>query len=86
MAGSFSAEMLAAEPGPAVRRFAVAWRNRQRREITPVGVLDCRAIGYRFQYLEGVTDSVEGFRPFIGFPDLNRVYESPRLWPFFDLA
>ena len=85
MAGSFSAEMLAAEPGPAVRRFAVAWRNRQRREITPVGVLDCRAIGYRFQYLEGVTDSVEGFRPFIGFPDLNRVYESPRLWPFFDL-
>lgn len=80
-----SAEMLAAEPGPTVRRFAVAWRNRQRRQITPVGVLDYRAIGYRFQYLDGIGESVEGFRPFIGFPDLNRGYESPRLWPFFDL-
>jgi hypothetical protein len=48
-------------------------------------VLDHRATGYRFQYLEGVGGSVEGFRPFIGFPDLNRMYESARLWPFFDL-
>jgi hypothetical protein len=50
-----------------------------------VGVLDHGAGSYRFQYLEGVGDSVEGFRPFIGFPDFNRVYESVRLWPFFDL-
>ncbi|MDT5355113.1 MAG: hypothetical protein QOJ56_3645 [Mycobacterium sp.] len=80
-----SAELLSPPTTRAVRRFAVAWRNRQRRVITSVGVLDHRAGGYRFQYLDGVGDSVEGFRPFIGFPDLNYVYESDRLWPFFDL-
>lgn len=80
-----SAELLSPPTSRAVRRFAVAWRNRQRRVITPVGVLDHRAGGYRFQYLDGIGDPVEGFRPFIGFPDLNRVYESDRLWPFFDL-
>ena len=80
-----SAELLSPPTSRAVRRFAVAWRNRQRRVITPVGVLDHRAGGYRFQYLDGIGDSVEGFRPFIGFPDLNRIYESERLWPFFDL-
>ncbi|WP_324666996.1 Putative restriction endonuclease, HIRAN domain-containing protein [Mycobacterium canetti] len=80
-----SAEPLSPPTSRAVRRFAVAWRNRQLRVITPVGELDYRAGGYRFQYLEGVGGSVAGFRPFIGFPDLNRVYESARLWPFFDL-
>lgn len=80
-----SAELLSPPTSRAVRRFAVAWRNRRRRVITPVGVLDHRATGYRFQYLQGVGDSAEGFRPFIGFADLNRIYESERLWPFFDL-
>lgn len=80
-----SAELLSPPTSRAVRRFAVAWRNRQRRVITPVGVLDHRAGGYRFQYLDGIGESVEGFRAFIGFRDLNRVYESDRLWPFFDL-
>jgi hypothetical protein len=80
-----SAELLTPQPTRAVRRFAIAWRNRQRRVITPVGVLDHRATGYRFQYLEAAGESVEGFRPFIGFPDFDRVYESARLWPFFDL-
>ncbi|BCI54853.1 restriction endonuclease [Mycolicibacterium litorale] len=80
-----SAELVLPPTTRAVRRFAVAWRNRQRRVITPVGVLDYREGRYRFQYLDGVGNSVEGFRPFIGFPDLNRVYESVRLWPFFGL-
>jgi hypothetical protein len=80
-----SAELLTPQTDRAVRRFAIAWRNRQRRLITPVAVLDHRATGYRFQYLEAVGESVEEFRPFIGFPDLERVYESARLWPFFDL-
>jgi hypothetical protein len=80
-----SAELLRPQTDRAVRRFAIAWRNRQRRVITPVAVLDHRAAGYRFQYLEAVRESVEEFRPFIGFPDLARIYESARLWPFFDL-
>lgn len=80
-----SAELLLPPTIHAMRRFAVAWRNRQRRVIAPVGVLDHWAARYRFQYLKGVGESVEGFRPFIGFPDLNHIYESDRLWPFFDL-
>lgn len=80
-----SAEMPSSRVDHAIRRFAVAWRNRPRRLIAPVGVLDQSAAGYRFQYLPGVRDDVDGFRPFIGFPDLGYVYESPRLWPFFDL-
>jgi hypothetical protein len=80
-----SAELFSPPTTRAVRRFAIAWRNRQRRVITPVGVLDHWSGGHRFQYLDGVGDCVEGFRPFIGFPDLNYVYESDRLWPFFDL-
>jgi hypothetical protein len=80
-----SPELLLSRTSMATRRFAVAWRNRRRRLITPVAVLDHGAKGYRFQYLEGIEKSTPGFRPFIGFPDLDRVYESARLWPFFDL-
>lgn len=80
-----SAELISQQPDHAVRRFAVAWRNRPLRLISPVAVLDHNASGYRFQYLPGVGPNVEGFRPFIGFRDLDRVYESSRLWPFFDL-
>lgn len=80
-----SAESLSTRVDRATRRFAVAWRNRSLGLIAPVGVLDHDALGYRFQYLQGVGRSVEGFRPFIGFPSLERVYESPRLWPFFKL-
>lgn len=67
------------------RRFAVAWRNRSRPLIAPVGVLDYDGMGYRFQYLGAVGATVDGFRPLIGFPDLDKVYESSRLWPFFNL-
>lgn len=80
-----SAELLIPQTDSAVRRFAVAWRNRLRPAITPVAVLDHLASGYRFQYLVNVGESVEGFRPFIGFPHLGQVYESSRLWPFFAL-
>jgi hypothetical protein len=66
------------------RRFAVAWRNTSRGLIAPVAVLDHDDLGYRFEYLRGV-DQIPGFRPFLGFPDLQHTYESERLWPLFDL-
>lgn len=72
------------EARSAVRRFAVAWRNTQRPRISPVAVLDYDGQSYRFEYLSTASD-VEGFRPFIGFPDLRRVYNAERLWPFFAL-
>lgn len=81
-----SAEWLTPEGHGPTRRFAVAWRNRVQRTIHAVAVLDVELDNstFRFQYLDSA-ESVRGFRPFIGFPDLHRVYESPRLWPFFDL-
>ncbi len=79
-----SVEVPTVEVGRDFRRFAVAWRNRTTKVTKPVAVLDHVAGGYRFQYLAGV-DEIDGFRPFIGFPDVRRSYESERLWPFFDL-
>jgi len=81
-----SAELAQSEIGAPARsrRFAVAWRNTSRDLIAPVGVLDQDRLGYRFQYLRNV-DQVPDFRPFLGFPDFDRAYESQRLWPFFDL-
>jgi hypothetical protein len=64
------------------RRFAVAWRNTSRERISPVGVLDYDDVGYRFEYLRNV-DQIPDFRPFLGFRELERVYEAQRLWPFF---
>ena len=72
------------EEHPAARRFAVAWRNTARSRISPVAVLDYDGQGYRFEYLPTASD-VEDFRPFIGFPALDQIYEAERLWPFFAL-
>lgn len=80
-----SAELQPAWAGFQARRFAVAWRNRVLRERFPVGVLEYDHETYRFEYLPDVAISAEGFRPFVGFPDLYGLYESPRLWPFFSL-
>jgi hypothetical protein len=66
------------------RRFAVGWRNTSRPHTAPVGVLDYDDAGYRFEYLHNV-DEIPDFRPFLGFPDFQRVYEARRLWPFFAL-
>src|SRR5271155_2213196 len=72
------------EAQPAARRFAVVWRNTAQGRIWPVAVLDYDDQKYRFQYLPTVSD-IEDFRPFIGFPELSRIYETARLWPFFAL-
>lgn len=69
--------------GPDTRtRFAVAWQNQISRSIYPVGVLDLDRGTYRFAYLRSVVH-VPSFVPFVGFPDLSRVYTSTRLFPFF---
>jgi hypothetical protein len=72
--------------GQYLRRFAVSWRNSTSGEIHPVGLLEADVDRdlFRFRYLTAAAD-IAGFRPFIGFPELDRRYESPRLWPFFAL-
>lgn len=66
------------------RRFAVAWRNTTLRQIHAVGVLTFDGLIYQFRYLASARH-LPGFRPFIGFPRLDDVYSSSRLWPFFAL-
>ncbi|MDP5185499.1 hypothetical protein QOZ88_22935 [Blastococcus sp. BMG 814] len=49
-----------------------------------MGKLSSDSHEYSFTYLPGAA-AVEGFRPFIAFPEFNRQYQSARLWAFFAL-
>jgi hypothetical protein len=62
----------------------VAWRagDESRGRWGPVGRLERTDEGYRFTYTQGAK-MLEGFRPFPGMPDLERVYESDELFPLF---
>ncbi len=69
----------------------VAWQQPKSRRYFPVGRLGLAANAdsddiarYEFAYIRGALDAVkEGFQPFLAFPDLNRVYRSEDLPPFF---
>jgi hypothetical protein len=63
-------------------RLAVTWRHPVTGYSQPVGLLDETDGGYRFAYIEHARD-VDGFRPFIGFPELDREYRSSTLFPLF---
>jgi hypothetical protein len=63
-------------------QLAVSWQHPVSRLIEPVGLLTCDDDGFAFGYLARA-DLVDGFRPFLGFPDLGRRYISPRLFPIF---
>jgi hypothetical protein len=65
----------------------VAWREPKSHRIFPVGRL-LRVMtpqrGYEFGYIEGARVAAEvGFQPFVAFPDLDGVYRSRELLPFF---
>lgn len=59
-----------------------AWRNPLTRAISPVGILSHAEGLYQFSYLRRAR-ALEDFRPLIGFPDLDKRYESTRLFPLF---
>jgi hypothetical protein len=65
-----------------VRRFAVAWRNPVEPAISPIGLLEFAGDRFVFRYLASVRD-LPGFRPLLSFPDFERAYTSPVLFPFF---
>lgn len=67
---------------PGVARLAVAWRNPGTRSIRPVGLLSWNGSVYRFAYLRRAVAEPE-FRPLLGFPSLERTYESSALFPLF---
>jgi hypothetical protein len=64
----------------------LAWQDRQPGTIWPVGRLAWLPEQGRFEfaYIQGAARAQEfGFTPIVGFPQLERVYDSPRLFPFF---
>lgn len=70
------------------RRFLVVWQRPTDRAFVPVGELDVRRDDAdrtisRFRYLPDAV-ALDGFQPFLAFPDLNQVYERDgELFPFF---
>lgn len=68
------------------RRLFVAWRNPETRQIVPVGLLVQRRDGdtasYSFAYLK-LAETLDGFYPLPGLPDLHCRYDSPALFPVF---
>lgn len=64
------------------RRMIVAWQDPQTRRIVPIGVLSHDDAGYGFAYLESVRD-IKGFRPLLGFRDLDRQYTNETLFHLF---
>src|SRR5690606_19684687 len=64
------------------RRMIVAWQDPQTRRIVPIGVLSHDDARYGYAYLESVRD-IDGFRPLLGFRDLNRQYTSETLFHLF---
>ncbi len=64
------------------RAFAVVWQHPTTRIFTRVGRLVVGHGTYEFRYDDHAAD-VEGFEPFLAFPDLGRTYRSEELFPFF---
>lgn len=64
------------------RAFTVVWQHPTTRLFTRVGRLEARGDGYEFRYDEQAAH-VEGFEPFLAFPELARTYRSEDLFPFF---
>jgi hypothetical protein len=69
-------------PPLALRRLVVAWQHPDRRGIQPIGFLTYDGLLYRFAYVRHALN-VADFRPLLGFPDLQRAYSSPDLFPLF---
>lgn len=69
------------DAGRSPGKLIVAWQHPATRLISPVGLLE-HGVGYRYRYLRR-TQQVEGFHPFLGFPDWERTYVAERLFPMF---
>lgn len=68
------------------RRLFVAWRDPATGQIIPIGMLLQRrhgdATSYSFAYLK-IAETLDGFHPLAGLPDLHQRYDSPALFPVF---
>jgi hypothetical protein len=70
--------------GSTGRRIFLVWQNPQTRHFAPVGALTHADDGsFIFRYIERARH-VEGFRPLVAFPSLDRIYRSESLPAFFE--
>ena len=60
----------------------MTWQHPGTRRTSAVGLLTHVGATYSFSYLRSA-GAVEGFQPFIGFPDLEHRYEATTLFPLF---
>ncbi|WP_333890676.1 hypothetical protein [Mycolicibacterium gadium] len=81
-AATSSATLAGVRASATLRQLVVTWQHPIERSISPVGVLSYDGHAYGFYYIRNAAD-VAGFRPFLGFPDLDRWYTSPVLFPLF---
>jgi HIRAN domain len=69
------------DAGRSPGHLIVAWQHPDTRLIAPVGLLE-HGSAYRYRYLKRAR-IVEGFQPFVSFPDWERSYVSDTLFPVF---
>ena len=62
----------------------LGWQDPDSREWFVIGSLNRANGGYEFRYVKGAEGAKrKGFVPLLAFPDIDRVYESPALFPLF---
>ncbi|MBG0816016.1 hypothetical protein [Planomonospora sp. ID82291] len=83
MASSSQSSSLRTSGTAGTSRLLVAWQDPRTRAIAPIGVLEKTSDGFSFAYLRKVMD-IPGFRPLLGFGDLERRYRSSALFPLFN--
>ena len=76
-----ASDVTAWDAGRSMGRLVVAWQHPESRLISPVGLLE-HGSGYRFSYLRRAV-GLSGFQPFLSFPEWERQYTSPTLFPLF---
>ncbi|MEN4466847.1 hypothetical protein VXE65_32915 [Mycolicibacterium conceptionense] len=64
------------------RELIVTWQHPIERTIAPVARLSYDGRRYQFCYIRNAL-RISGFRPFLGFPELNVCYSSDTLFPLF---
>lgn len=64
------------------RSFRVIWQDVDSRALAHVGWLEYTASGFEFSYTDEAR-RLERFAPFPPFPELNEVYRSADLFPYF---
>lgn len=50
-----------------------------------IGTLFCEGGEWNFEYSNEFKTSSHGFNTIVGFPDIEKIYKSSELWPFFQV-